>query len=115
MQFKEFIKNAAYNFDMVIIDAPPVGSVIDAAVISRHCDGGILVIGTGDVSYRFARKTKEQLEVAGCKLLGCVLNKADISGGKYYGKYYGRYYGRYYGKYYGKYYGNYYGHDEDEE
>ena len=114
-RFKEFIKNAAYNFDMVVIDAPPVGSVIDAAVISRHCDGGILVIGSGDVSYRFARKTKEQLEVAGCKLLGCVLNKADISGGKYYGKYYGRYYGRYYGKYYGKYYGNYYGHDEDEE
>ena len=39
------------------------------------CDGGILVIGAGDISYKFARKSKEQLEMTGCKLLGCVLKK----------------------------------------
>ena len=105
-RFKEFIEDAKANFDMIIIDAPPVGSVIDAAIISRSCDGGILVIGSGDISYRFARKAKDQLEVAGCKLLGCVLNKVEGKGKGYYGKYYGRYYGKYYGKYYGNYYGN---------
>ena len=106
-RFIYFMEAAKENFDMIIIDAPPVGSVIDAAIISRQCDGGILVVGCGDISYRFARKAKEQLEVAGCKLLGCVLNKAEISSKGYYSKYYGRYYGRYYGKYYGNYYGNY--------
>lgn len=105
-RFNEFIEDARANFDMIVIDAPPVGSVIDAAIISRKCDGGILVIGSGDISYRFAKKAKEQLEVAGCKLLGCVLNKVEAKGKGYYGKYYGKYYGRYYGKYYGNYYGN---------
>ena len=65
-------------FDMIIIDTPPIGSVIDAAVISTVCDGGILVIGAGDISYKFARKSKEQLEMTGCKLLGCVLNKVCL-------------------------------------
>jgi Mrp family chromosome partitioning ATPase len=105
-------------FDIIIVDTPPVGSVIDAAIVSKQCDGGILVVKSGNISYRFARKSLEQLEVAGCKILGCVLNEVALNSKGYYGKYYGRYYGRYYGKYYGKYYGNYYGNygnNEEEE
>ena len=41
--------------------------------------------------------------MANCRILGCVLNKVEMSGKGYYGKYYGRYYGKYYGKYYGNY------------
>ena len=48
--------------------------------ISKVCDGGILVIGAGDISYKFARKSLEQLEKTGCKILGSVLNKVDVSG-----------------------------------
>ena len=46
-----------------------------------------------------AKKTKAQLEKTGCKILGAVLNKVEMSGKRYvYGKCYGKYYGRYYGK-----------------
>lgn len=114
-RFSDFIEKVKEEFDFIVIDAPPVGSVIDAAIISRQCDGGIMVIGSGETSYRYARKTKEQLEKAGCKIFGCVLNKASVGGKGYYGKYYGRYYGRYYGKYYGKYYGNYYGNEDGNQ
>ena len=89
--------------DGFIIDTPPVGSVIDAAVISKKCDSMVVVMESGAISYRFAKKIKEQLEVAEAKVLGVVLNKVDMSGKGYYGKYYGRYYGKYYGKYYGNY------------
>lgn len=92
-RFAKMVEEARATFDMIIIDTPPIGSVIDAAVISKVCDGGILVIGAGDISYKFARKSKEQLEMTGCKLLGCVLNKVDMTGNSYYGKYYGKYYG----------------------
>ena len=88
-RFVKMVEEARATFDMIIIDTPPIGSVIDAAVISKVCDGGILVIGAGDISYKFARKSKEQLEMTGCKLLGCVLNKVDMTGNSYYGKYYG--------------------------
>ena len=98
-KFKEMIQNAREEYDMVIVDTPPLGSVIDAAVVSKCCDGAVLIIAAGNVSYRFARKVKEQLDVAECRILGCVLNKVDLSGKSYYGKYYGKYYGQYYGNY----------------
>ena len=31
-------------YDYVIIDAPPLGSVIDAAIVARHCDASVLVV-----------------------------------------------------------------------
>ena len=88
-RFKNMIEASRKMFDIVIVDTPPIGSVIDAAVVSKFCDGGILVIGCGDISYRYARKSKEQLELAGCKILGCVLNKVNFSSNSYYGKTYG--------------------------
>lgn len=102
-KFVNFIAKAREYYDMIIIDTPPLGSVIDTAVVSKCCDGAVIVIASGQISYRFARKVKQQLDVAGCRVLGCVLNKVDLGGNKYYGKYYGRYYGKYYGKYYGNY------------
>lgn len=102
-RFQEMIEEARNTFDYVIIDTPPLGSVIDAAVVAKHCDGAILVIESATISRRFARKVKEQMEVTNCKILGVVLNKVDLVGKGYYGKYYGRYYGKYYGKYYGNY------------
>ena len=98
-KFAEMIQDAREEYDMVIVDTPPLGSVIDAAVVSKFCDGAVIVIAAGNVSYRFARKVKEQLDVAECRILGCVLNKVDLSGKSYYGKYYGKYYGQYYGSY----------------
>ena len=74
-RFAQMIEETRNTFDMVIIDTPPIGSVVDAAVISKVCDGGILVIGAGDISYKFARKSLEQLEKTGCKILGSVLIK----------------------------------------
>lgn len=90
-------------YDYIIIDTPPLGSVVDGAVIARECDGAAIVIAANNVSHRFAESVKEQLERSGCKVLGVILNKVDMSENGYYGRYYGRYYGKYYGKYYGQY------------
>ena len=80
--------------DYVIIDTPPLGSVIDSAVISQNCDGVAMVISANADSYKFAQSVKEQLEKTGSRILGVILNKVDMSG-SYYGKYYGKYYGHY--------------------
>lgn len=90
------------TFDYIIIDTPPLGSVIDSAVIADECDGSIIVMESGAISYRFAQEVKEQLEKCDCPILGVILNKVDMSKQGYYGKYYGKHYGKYYGKYYGK-------------
>ncbi|MCR5507246.1 MAG: polysaccharide biosynthesis tyrosine autokinase [Lachnospiraceae bacterium] len=100
--FSRMMEYSRENYDIIIVDAPPIGSVIDAAVISTKCDGMMLVIESGAINYRFARKVVDQLKVADAKILGVILNKIDISGKSYYGKYYGKYYSKYYGKYYGE-------------
>lgn len=105
-KFKETLLCLRRQFDYIIVDTPPLGSVIDAAVVARECDGAMLVIQNNGISRRFARKVKEQLEKTGCRVLGAILNKVDMSAGGIYG-HYGRYYGKYYGKYYGQYYGRY--------
>lgn len=89
-------------YDYIIIDTPPLGSVVDSAVIAKECDGAAIVIAANNISYRFAASVKEQLERSGCKILGVILNKVDMSENSYYGKYYGKYYGQYYGKSSGK-------------
>ena len=99
--FASMVKSLRSIFDYVIIDTPPLGSVIDSAIVAKQCDGCVIVIASNEISYKFAQKVKEQLEVAECRILGCVLNKVNLTQKGYYGKYYGKYYGRYYGKYYG--------------
>lgn len=85
------------KYDYVIVDTPPLGSVIDGAVVGAICDGTVIVVESGAISYKFAQNVKEQLDKVGCRILGCVLNKVNTKKNPYYGKYYGYYYGSYYG------------------
>lgn len=100
--FEQMLQQLKKLFDYIIIDTPPLGSVIDAAVVAKRCDGTIIVVENNTVSYRFVQKVKEQLDKTESKILGVVLNKVNMNSKGYYG-----HYGRYYGKYYGQYYGNY--------
>ncbi len=97
-RFADLIRAARSTYDYIIIDTPPVGSVIDSAIVARQCDGVALVVASGEISYKFAQKVKSQLEMAGSRLLGVILNKVDLSQGSHYGRYYKKYYGGYYGK-----------------
>lgn len=97
-KFDEFLHQIREEYDYVLIDASPLGLVIDAAVISSFCDGAVLIIAANEISHKFAAGVQEQLEKANCKILGAVLNRVPVkSSGKYYGQKYGRYgaYGNY--------------------
>jgi len=102
-RFTAMLDTLRAKYDYVIIDTPPLGSVIDSAIVSKACDGAILVIEANSISSRFAQTVKGQLEKSNCRILGTVLNKVPMEKNGYYGRYYGRYYGKYYGKYYGTY------------
>ena len=87
--FKKLIDDLRKTYDYVIIDTPPIGSVIDAAIVAQECDGVILVVSSGEISYKAVQKSKDQMEKSNCRILGAVLNKVEIGKGGYYGKYYG--------------------------
>lgn len=82
-------------FDYIIIDTPPLGSVIDAAVVAKYCDASMLVLASNVSSKTEASSVITQLKAANPNFLGVVLNKVDVSIGGYYGKKYGGYYGKY--------------------
>ena len=84
------------TFDYIIIDTPPLGSVIDAAVVAKRCDGSVLVLEADRTPKSMAKSVKEQLQAANPNIVGVVLNKVDTHKGSYYGKKYGSYYGKYY-------------------
>ena len=102
--FASLITEARKVYDYIIIDTPPLGAVIDAAVVASNCDGIALVIGDDSISSRVVKGVVDQLKLSDCRILGVIRNNARGSKRDgYYGKY-GRYgkYGKYYGKYYGK-------------
>lgn len=98
--FKAMIETVRGLYDYVIIDTPPLGLFIDAAILAHHSDASLLVVKAGADKRRTVTKLKEQLEQSDSVFLGVILNKYDIHLDKYgsYGSYGG--YGSYgnYGK-----------------
>lgn len=91
----QFIKKLKGQFDIVIFDTPPLGSVIDAAIVSALVDGVILVIRPKIINYKLACQVKGQLEKANASLLGVVINGMEKKELKYgYNKYYDYYYSK---------------------
>lgn len=90
-KFKKTLQNLCNEYDVIIIDAPPLASVGDASIIGAIVDGSILIIETGNDDYRLAQKVRDKLVTSGARILGVVLNKVDKSN-KTYG-YYKRGYG----------------------
>ena len=112
--FAELLDTLEKMVDYVIVDAPPVGVVIDAAEIAKACDGTLIAVHYNDVRRQELLEVKQQIEQSGCPILGTVLNQVDYDnylGRKYYYKSYYKY-GRY--KKYG-YYNKYYTHDHTAE
>ena len=88
--FKTLLEEARKVYDYIIIDTPPLGPVIDAAVIAPQCDGIILVMDTGHVRRRQALEVIDQLKKTGCKVLGVIMNNVKKERKTYYKK--SRYY-----------------------
>ena len=89
----EFIKKQRLQYDYIIIDAPPLANIVDAAVIGRCVDGAVIVVKSATVSQRMVKRVKDQLEKVNCKIIGAVLNGVEMKKNSYHYKYYGDYYG----------------------
>ncbi len=76
-RFEQFLDYLAQQVDYVIVDAPPVGLVIDAAQIAKSCDGVLLAVSYNAVHRQELIAVKEQLEQTECPILGTVLNMVE--------------------------------------
>jgi polysaccharide biosynthesis transport protein len=73
-----FAEELARRFDYVVIDSAPLLAVSDAAALSRHVDGVLLVAQAKRVSLPQLREGLATLDRVGAPLLGIVLNRAKV-------------------------------------
>ncbi|MBQ7230947.1 MAG: CpsD/CapB family tyrosine-protein kinase [Oscillospiraceae bacterium] len=92
--FRALIAETRKVYDYVLIDTPPLGRVIDAAVVAPNCDGVILVMADNAVRSKQAQEVVEQLRKSDSKILGVVRNNVNNKRKGYYGKY-SKYYAAY--------------------
>lgn len=92
--FPDLLQRVLDYYDIVLVDTPPVGTIIDGAIIARYCDGTVLVVKHNTVSRKELAYAKAQIEQVGGRVLGVVLNDVGLNAygmNKYYYKTYYNY------------------------
>jgi protein-tyrosine kinase len=74
-QITSFIADLREKFEYVLIDAAPVGTYPDWAVLCDKVDSVILVVKHGATRREVVKRTKDIITRAGGKILGVVLNR----------------------------------------
>jgi protein-tyrosine kinase len=74
-RFDAFLSNARNWFDYTIFDAAPLPSFAESRVLCKKVDGVVLVIESGKIRKQVAQRAIKELEDAGARILGVVVNR----------------------------------------
>lgn len=83
-RMKDFLEKVKEDYDIILLDSPPVGIVTDAAILSTKCHGVLIVCAAGKVIIKAAVNTKKTLEKVNANIIGVVMNKILIKEKRYY-------------------------------
>jgi Mrp family chromosome partitioning ATPase/uncharacterized protein involved in exopolysaccharide biosynthesis len=90
----DFLREVSAEYDIVLIDTPPVLPVTDSAIVAGQADGVLLVYQAGKVGRLVLKRAKAHLESTRAKVWGVVLNDVQTEVAGYnYTHYYTHYYG----------------------
>ena len=87
-RLRKIIQYFKQNYDRVVLECPPVMSVSDAFVISKHVDSIYLVVDIEKTNKAQLVSTLEELQQANVKVGGILLNKAKNAEQYYNNAYY---------------------------
>ena len=74
-RLKALFKMAGEKFDYIVLDSAPIAKSSESRSLCARVDGVLLVIEAGKTGGQLVAAAKKQIEAAGGKLLGVVLNK----------------------------------------
>lgn len=75
---ENLIEQARNEYDVVLIDAPPVLAVTDASILCKAADGVILIVASKECKKTDAKQAHKALEKVGARILGVLLTKAEV-------------------------------------
>ena len=96
---RNVVEGVRQFYDWIIVDTPPVAAVSDTLVLAPLSDGVVLVIGAEMVPRAAVTHTVQRVTEAGARVVGAVLNRAQVDRHASYYAYSSHYYGHYYGHY----------------
>lgn len=91
-RFKTFLRDAREQYDVVLLDTPPILPVADTLALRDQVDGFVFLFRAGFTPHALLSQALE--EIGGQKVLGVVLNGVEGKSSKYYHRYYGKYYNK---------------------
>jgi capsular exopolysaccharide synthesis family protein len=83
-RYRRLLEELGQEYDWIVVDAPPVMAVTDAAVIANGVGGVLFVVGSEMTPRRNAQVALEQLVAARGRLVGAVLNRVQLERHAYY-------------------------------
>jgi tyrosine-protein kinase Etk/Wzc len=92
-RLREMVAQFATEYDIVIMDSPPIYVAADAQILSALADGVVLVLRAGQTQRQSAQESVSRLANVGARVVGAVLNDPDHKVPAYGGYYYYNYYG----------------------
>ena len=72
------LERCSRDFDFVLLDSAPLLPVFDSHVLTTRCDASLLVVRSGQTSYRDVNASLDAIERVGGKVSGVVLNAVDL-------------------------------------
>lgn len=87
-RFHRLVPRLTESYDYVIFDTPPVGTFVDAAILSTMVDGTVMVVHVGGVKRDEMIDAYDQLVKAGANMLGVCATFCEGTGSEYYYAYY---------------------------
>ncbi len=87
-RFSAIVREASAQFDLIIIDAPPVIGLADAPLIASMCKDVMFVVESGKTRTSIAREALSKLNSAGAHIVGVTITKS-VEGRNAYGYGYG--------------------------
>lgn len=88
--FARLVDEACREYDYVVLDTPPVGTFVDAAIASRLVDGVVMVVKVGGAKREEILNAYEQLQKADAHVLGVCATFCEGTGSEYYYAYYNK-------------------------
>jgi capsular exopolysaccharide synthesis family protein len=83
-RYRRLLEELGEQYDWIVVDAPPVTAVTDAAVVAHEVSGVVFVVGAEMIPRRNAQYALDQLVQARARIIGIVLNRAEVERHAYY-------------------------------
>ena len=89
-RFRKLVAQMESDFDYVVIDTPPVGTFVDAAIIATLADATALVVRERFVKRAELKNAYDQLKKADANVIGVIMNMCEAESSEYYYAYYNK-------------------------